>query len=175
MNLGGYSLLVIAFTLMALGNGPAMLPFFQQSLIGEHRLLTTEQLVYAFAISQVTPGQANLFVTSIGYMLYGVNGALLSTAMMVLPAYLVLPLMGGYNRLKNSPLIRSWVRGMTTASIGLIWAATVEIASASLRQPIGWVAFLGTLALTRVGRWKPLPSLVTASSATMLLLMLGKH
>jgi chromate transporter len=175
MNLGAYSLLVLAFTLMALGNGPAMLPFFQQSLIEEHRLLSTDQFVYAFAISQVTPGQANLFVTSVGYMLNGLGGALLGTLMMVLPAYLMLPLLGGYNRLKNSRLIRNWVHGMTTASIGLIWAATVEIASTSLRHPIGWVAFLGTLALTRVGHWKPLPSLFTASSATLVLLMLAKH
>jgi chromate transporter len=127
-------------------------------------------MLFAFAISQVTPGQANLFVTSIGFMLFGVGGALVATAAMVLPAYAMLPLMRGYDRIRDFAVVRRFARGLTAASVGLIVAATVEIGRSCLTHGVAWLAFLLTLSLTRVVRWKPLPSLVAASGAGMLLL-----
>jgi chromate transporter len=171
MSLLAFAALVLAFTTMGMGNGPAMIPFFQRSLVEEQQVLTVEQMLFALAISQVTPGQGNLFVTSIGYMLFGLPGALLSTAVLVLPAYTVLPLMRGYERIKQNKVMRGLVRGMTCASVGLILAATVELGRSSLTQPVGWAAFVLTLGLTQVVKWRPLPSLVTASCAGMLLLI----
>jgi chromate transporter len=169
-----FLLLVLIFTIMAFGNGPAMLPLFQKTLVEDQGILSVEQMLYAFAISQVTPGQANLFVTSIGFMLFGLGGALLATLAMVSPAYLMLPLMRGYERVRSLALVRRFTRGLTSASVGLILAATVQIGRSSLTQPIGWFAFVLTLALCRLVRWKPLPSLLTASATGMVLLTIWR-
>jgi chromate transporter len=163
--------LVFAFTTMGMGNGPAMIPFFQQSMVEQHQVVTVEQMLFALAISQVTPGQANLFVTALGYMLFGLPGALLATVVLVLPAYSVLPLMRGYERIKRFGAMHRLMQGLTCASVGLILAATVELGRSSLTHPVGWLAFFLTLVLARVVKWRPLPSLAAASCAGMLLLV----
>ena len=175
MSLLLFILLVASSTIMGMGNGPAMVPFFQSDLVDGRAILTLEQMLYALAIAQVTPGQMNLFVTAIGYMLFGVPGALLATLFMILPAYSVLPLMHGYDRLRSRPRIRGLMRGLTCASVGLILAATVSLGRCSLSHPIGWVAFVITLVMSRLVKWKPFPSLVGASCAAMLLLMCWSH
>ena len=59
------------------GRGPAELV-----RTAEH-VLSNDQLLFAFAIARVTPGQANLYVASIAYMMFGLLGATLS--MVALP------------------------------------------------------------------------------------------
>jgi chromate transporter len=175
VSLIAFAALVLAFTTTGMGNGPAMIPFFQQSMVEDQQVLSAAQMLFALAIAQITPGQANLFVTSLGYMLFGLPGALLGTVVLVLPAYSVLPLMRGYNRIKNCRAIAGMMRGLTCASVGLILAATVELGRAALVHPIGLAAFAMTLGLSQVVKWKPLPSLVTASCAGMLLLLYAGH
>jgi chromate transporter len=175
MTLAAFVLVVLTFTVMAFGNGPAMLPLFQASLVDDLGVLTVSQMLYAFAISQVTPGQANLFVTSIAFMLFGIGGALLATVALVAPAYLMLPLMRGYERVRNLAVVRRFTRGLTCASVGLILAATLQIGQSSLTHPIGWVPFVLTLVLARLVRWRPLPSLLAASCMGMVILTLWRH
>jgi chromate transporter len=175
MTLIAFAILVFTFTVMAFGNGPAMLPLFQKGLVEEQGILSVEQMLYAFAISQVTPGQANLFVTSVGFMLFGLGGALLATLALVAPAYFMLPLMHGYERVRKWVVVRRFTRGLTSASVGLILAATVQIGQTSLTHPIGWVAFLLTLGFSRLVKWKPLPSLLAASCTGMILVTVWKH
>src|SRR3712207_8122653 len=47
----------------------------QARFVEEERLLTLDQLLYAFAIARVTPGPANVYVAAIGYFLHGLPGA----------------------------------------------------------------------------------------------------
>ena len=169
MNLGDFVLLVFAYNLLALGNGPVMVPLFRRSLVEEQSILTTDQLLYAFAIAQVTPGQANLLVASIGYMLFGIAGGLLATVVINLPGYLMLLLLRGYERFGKIRAVRRFTRGMTTASVGLILAATVEIGRQSLTHVVGWVVFLLTLGLMYFWNCPPLLCLLAASGAGLLL------
>jgi chromate transporter len=171
MNISEFVLLVFAYNAVAMGNGPAMLPFFQKDMVEGRGVPSPDQFLYAFTLAQVTPGQANLYVSSIGYMLYGMTGAILAALVIVLPGYLMLPLVRGYERFRHVQVIRRFSRGLTCGSVGLICAAAVEIARSSLRDPIGWLILALTLVLTQGLRWKPLPSLVTACCTGMLLQM----
>ena len=60
--------------MLTFGNGTVMAAILQQSLVERAHVLTNDQLLYAFALARVTPGQANLYVASIGYMLFGLPG-----------------------------------------------------------------------------------------------------
>src|SRR5205807_5914905 len=117
MSLWKLALLIALFNLMTFGNGPVMIPLLQTHLVNEHGVLTQDQLLYAFTIARVTPGQANLYVAAIGYMLFGWTGAVLITLAIMLPGYLMLPLLSGYSHLSDSRRVRGFRRGLTTASI----------------------------------------------------------
>jgi chromate transporter len=169
MSLWKLALLIALFNLMTFGNGPVMIPLLQTHLVDGARVLTQDQLLYAFTIARVTPGQANFYVASIGYMLYGMPGALVATLAIILPGYIVIPLLGGLEHLRGSRWIKGFTNGLTVTSVGLILAAVVQIARGTLTQPIAWVVLLATLVMTQLLKWNIFVALAGASSLGLLL------
>jgi chromate transporter len=162
-------LLIFAYNARTFGNGPVMVPLLQRSLVEERHVLTAEQLLYAFAIARVTPGQANVYVAAIGYMLFGLAGAVLATLAIQLPGYAMLPLLRGYERVRAARLVQAFTRGLTSTSVGLIAAATLGIASATLTAPTAQAVGALTLVLHQGLRWNTILSLLAASGAGLLL------
>ena len=144
------------YNAMTFGNGPVMVPLLQADLVDRRGVLSTDQLLYAFTIARVTPGQANTYVAAIGYMLHGLVGALATTAAILLPGYLMLPLLWGYERVKAVRLVPSFTRGLTVASVGLIFAAALSIGRATLTGWVSLVVFAAALALAQLLQWNPL-------------------
>lgn len=167
------ALVVLVANALTFGNGPVMIPLLQARLVDGAGVLTLDQLLYAFAIARVIPGQANAYVASIGYMLHGLPGALLSAAAIQLPGYLMLPLQRGYAQLRGSPVVRGFTRGLVAASIGLIVAAVIGIARRTLVEPISWVVLLAALAAAQLLRWHPLATLAAASALGIALRLAG--
>jgi chromate transporter len=147
---------VLVYNAMTFGNGPVMVPLLQADLVDRRGVLSTGQLLYAFTIARVTPGQANTYVAAIGYMLHGLVGALACTVAIVLPGYLMLPLLWGYERLRGVHLIPAFTRGLTVASVGLIFAATLSIGQATLTGWVSLVVFAAALAMAQLLHWNPL-------------------
>jgi chromate transporter len=138
---------------MTFGNGPVMIPLLQTHLVEGSGALSEDQLLYAFSIAHVTPGQANFYVVSIGYMLYGMPGAVLTTLALMLPGYAMIPRLKGYEHLGHSRWIKGFTKGLTVTSVGLILAAVVQIGRSTLTQPIVWVILLATLLMTQLLKW----------------------
>ena len=61
---------------LTFGNGTVMAAVLQSSFVQQAHVLTNEQLLFAFALARVTPGQANLYVASIAYMMFGYRAPL---------------------------------------------------------------------------------------------------
>lgn len=141
----------------------------QENLVDRQQVLTLDQLLYAFAIARVTPGQANVYVASIGYMLFGLAGAILTTFAIQLPGYLMLPVLSGYERVQKSPAVKGFTRGLTSASVGLILAATLSIGRRSLTNPVAWIVFPLTLVLAYVLKWNSIISLLLAGGVGFVL------
>ena len=169
MSLWKLTLLIALFNLMTFGNGPVMVPLLQAHLVEGSRVLTQEQLLYAFTIARVTPGQANLYVASIGYMLYGMPGAILTTLAIMLPGYIMIPFLRGYEHLRHSPWIKGFTKGLTVTSVGLILAAVIQIARDALTQRTAWVVLFATLIMTQLLKWNALTALAAASCLGLLL------
>ena len=169
MSLWKLALLIALFNLMTFGNGPVMIPLLQTHLVEGARILTEDQLLYAFTIARVTPGQANFYVVSIGYMLYGITGAIVATLAIILPGYIMIPLLHGYEHLRDSRWINGFTKGLTVTSVGLILAAVVQIARAELTQPIAWVVLLATLVMTQLLKWNIMVALVAVTCLGLLL------
>jgi chromate transport protein ChrA len=106
-------------------------------------------------------------------MLYGMPGAILTTLAIMLPGYLMIPLLRGYEYLRHSRWIKGFTRGLTVTSVGLILAAVVQIARGALTQPIAWVVLFATLIMTQILKWNVLVALAVASCLGLLLTWLG--
>ena len=169
MTLWKLTLLIALFNLITFGNGPVMIPLLQTHLVERTRVLSQDQLLYAFTIARVTPGQANFYVASIGYMLYGMPGALLTTLAIMLPGYVMIPLLKGYERVRHSLWIKGFTKGLTVTSVGLILAAVVRISRGALTQPVAWIVLLVMFFMTQLLKWNAVLALAVASVIGLLL------
>jgi len=169
MSLWKLALLIALFNVMTFGNGPVMIPLLQTHLVEGAHVLTEDQLLYAFTIARVTPGQANFYVASIGYMLYGMPGAIVTTLAIILPGYIMIPLLHGLEHLRESRWIKGFTKGLTVTSVGLILAAVVQIARGTLTQPIAWIILVATLVMTQLLKWNIVVALPVASCLGLLL------
>jgi chromate transport protein ChrA len=148
--------------LLTFGNGTVMAAVLQNAFVQQAHVLTNEQLLYAFSLARVTPGQANLYVASIAYMMFGLPGALLSMAVIALPSYLMIPLLHSYQVLRRSRLVRSLTRGLASTAVGLLLATTWNLSKDSLEGPVMWAVLAVALALMLFTK---LPTLVSLAAA----------
>ena len=82
------------------GSGYVLLAFLRTDLVQNWHWLTESNLMDAIAVGQFTPGPV-FSTTFIGYVLHGVQGAILATVGIFLPAFCLVGLAG-----KLLPLIR---------------------------------------------------------------------
>jgi chromate transporter len=169
VSLGRLLLLLFTANLLTFGSGRVMVPILEHDLVSASGALTLDQFLFAFTVGRITPGPANLYVASIGWMLYGLAGALLAAAVVMLPGYLIIPLAAGYRRLEGSGAVRGFGRGLTAASVGLILASTIDIGRSALGSPAAFAVCGLTLVLLHVLRWPTLLCLAVASAAGVVL------
>ena len=156
---------LLVASLSSFGNGTVMAAVLQRSFVQDARVLTNDQLLFAFALARVTPGQSNLYIASIGYMMFGWLGAALSMLAIVLPSYLMLPMMGAYQRLRTISAVPRFTRGLASTAVGILLATTWNLSKDSLDAPVTWLvlaAALGLMVFTK------LPTIVSLALATAL-------
>ena len=159
--------------LLTFGNGNVMVAVLQQALVQQAHVLTNEQLLYAFSIARVTPGQANLFIGAIGYMLFGLPGALSSMVVIVAPAYLMIPLLRGFHLLSGNRRVLSMTRGLGSTAVGLLLASTWNLSQGALNSPVTWTVFGLALALMLFTRLPTVVSLLAAPCVGIVLVLAG--
>ena len=107
------------------GSGYVLLAFLQADLVAHWHWLTTTQLLDAIAVGQVTPGPVFTTATFIGFLLAGLPGALIATAGIFLPSFVLVavssPLMP---RLRKSAVAGAFLDGVIVASLALMTVVT---------------------------------------------------
>jgi chromate transporter len=145
---------VFTYNVVTLSNGPVMVAMLQQTLVHDRRVMTLDQLLFAFTIGRVTPGPASSWLASVGYMKFGWSGAALCIVAITVPGYLMLPLVHGYRRIATMPRVDAFLRGLIAAQVGLIFAASVRLGGETLTGPAAWSAFVATFVMAFVFRAK---------------------
>lgn len=138
---------------LSFGNGSVMAAVLQNTFVQQAHALSNEQLLYAYALARVTPGQANLYVASIAYMMFGLPGALLSMVVIAAPSYTMIPLLRSYERLRGNRAVQHFTRGLASTAVGVLLATTWNLGRESLNVPLAWVVLgvaLALMLLTRV-------------------------
>jgi chromate transporter len=103
------------------GGGYVLLAFLQPELVDRTHWLTSQQLLDAIAIGQVTPGPLFTTATFIGYLLAGHPGAIAATIGIFLPSFIFVALVGCWApKLRDSIWFRSWLDGVNAGAWGAI-------------------------------------------------------
>ena len=115
------------------GSGYVLLAFLQRDLVETHQWLTSQQLLDAIAIGQITPGPVFTTATFVGYLLAGHAGALAGSIGIFLPAFLLVGLVNPWvPKLRRSPLASGFLDGVNAGALGLMAGVTVTLAQAAL-------------------------------------------
>jgi len=110
---------------LVFGSGYVLLAFLQADLVNHWHWLTNTQLLDAIAVGQVTPGPVFTSATFIGYLLAGFPGALLATAGIFLPSFILVALFGPLiPRLRQSDVAGAFLDGVIVASLALMVVVT---------------------------------------------------
>jgi chromate transporter len=166
---GSASLVHLWFTfftigLVFFGGGFVLVPVLHQTLVVKLGWLSSQEFIDGVAISNLTPGPISVLATFAGYRLMGVEGALVATVALYLPAViLMLVLCHEYERLKDRKEMQAFLAGVIPAVIGLVLSTAMLLASETLHS---WRAFVfAGLALLVLIRWKVHPAIVLAVGA----------
>jgi chromate transporter len=115
------------------GSGYVLLAFLRADLVERLGWLTNAQLLDAIAVGQITPGPVFTTATFIGYNLAGMTGAVVATVGIFLPAFVFVavsaPLIPAMRR---SPVAGAILDGVNVASLALMAAVTVTLATHTL-------------------------------------------
>jgi chromate transporter len=134
------------------GSGYLLVAFLRTDLVHRLHWLTETQLLDAVAVGQVTPGPVFTTATFIGYLLGSWRGALVATTGIFLPAFLLVGLgMLLLPRIRQSPSLSAFMKGVNAAAVGLMATALWDLGRATLASP--WtVAFGGVAAWLLIRR-----------------------
>ena len=108
------------------------------------------QFAEALAIGQISPGPSGLWVISLGYLTYGVPGALLAALAISLPPMVVLAVAALHRRIGDHPAMQGFVRGLGIAVSGIFLVVVIKLMQdngVDLRSILILLASIG-LALT---------------------------
>jgi chromate transporter len=136
----------VMFKASLLSTGGGNIPILHQDLLA--RGWTTErQFAEALAIGQISPGPSGLWVISLGYLLDGLRGALLSLVAIALPPLLVLVVHSFYRRYGDHAATQGFVRGLSLAVAGIFVVVLAGIMNGTGLDSTSLLIALGALAL----------------------------
>lgn len=122
------------------GSGYVLLAFLQRDLVERNHWLTSQQLLDAVAIGQVTPGPVFTTATFIGYLLAGHAGAIAGTVGIFLPAFVFVAIVNPWvPKLRASPWASGFLDGVNAASLGLMAGVAWTLGRATL---VDWLTVL---------------------------------
>jgi chromate transporter len=133
------------------GSGYVLLAFLRADFVVRYGWLTSQQLLDAVAVGQVTPGPVFTTATFIGFILSGVPGALLATLGIFLPSFVFVAISNPLiPRLRESAWAGSLLDGVNASSLGLMAAVMLQLGHASLIDlPAVAIALLAAVLLVR--------------------------
>ena len=128
-NRGLFDLGVLMFRidLFAFGGGFASVPLMYHEIVDVRSWMDGETFMNGIALGQVTPGPIVITATFVGYLLYGIAGAVVATASIFLPSFLmVVGVVPYYDRLLASDHFNRCMSGILASFVGLLLSVTIQ-------------------------------------------------
>jgi len=163
------SALMLRIDLFAFGGGFASLPLMLHEVVNVRGWLDSNTFMNGIALGQVTPGPIVITTTFIGYLVFGLAGAVVGTVAVFTPSFIILVgVQPFFDRLKNAAWFLRATNGILASFVGLLLFVTVKFTLA-----VPWDAarvILGLAALAALLRRVDILYVVLAGAAISLLL-----
>jgi chromate transporter len=148
------------------GSGYVLIAFLRRDLVTGLHWLSLRQVLDAVAAGQVTPDPVFTTATFVGYLIGGVPAALVATAAIFLPSFVMVtalePVVG---RIRRSAWAGTALGGITVAALGLMAGVTVDLGRAAVSDVL--TAALALAALAVLLRWRPNAAWLVAAGAAI--------
>jgi len=165
------ALVFLKASLVMFGGGVVAIPLFQQELVQTHHWLTERQFLDGIAIGQLTPGPITVVATFAGYAVSGTLGAVVATAAMYVPPFVLMlsstPLL---MRLRHSSIAQGLLQGIMAGALGMMGATAFLLGRAAITS--FWTGAVALVSLVLLVRWKISPTYVILGAALLSLLQL---
>jgi len=149
-------------------SGSGNLPILHQDLLARG-WATDRNFAESLAIGQISPGPSGLWVISLGYLLDGLRGALLTLVAITLPPLVVLLVDGFYRRHGDHPALQGFVRGLSLAVSGIFFVVLAGIMSTAGWNVTNMLIAIGAIGLGATRRVPVLLVLVLAALVGIML------
>ena len=116
--------------LFAFGGGFASMPLMFHEIVEVRSWMDGQTFLNGIALGQITPGPIVITATFVGYMLYGLLGAVVATVSIFLPSFLmVIGVTPYFDRLRNSAYFYGVISAVLGSFVGLLLTVTFRFAS----------------------------------------------
>jgi len=125
------AVLMLRIDLFAFGGGFASLPLMFHEVVNAMGWMDGKTFMDGIALGQVTPGPIVITATFVGYLVRGFPGALVATAAIFTPSFVVLAVVTPFfDRLKSARHFSGATRGILASFVGLLCYMTIRFAVA---------------------------------------------
>jgi chromate transporter len=167
MNLLTFFWLFLKGSLFSTG-GLGNLPFLHKDLLALGWAHESD-FITAIAVGNVSPGPTGLWSISLGYLTFGLPGAVLALLALVLPTLLILVVSAFYNRIEKHPAVKNFTTGLALSIVGLTITVALGLAKSSIQDWSGVVIAIAALGLALSKKVPVILILVLAGLAGFLL------
>ena len=147
------SLWVLFFTMLKIGSilyggGYVLLAYMNTDFIERLGWITSQQLIDAVTIGQLTPGPIFTTATFIGYLVGDWQGAILATIGIFLPSFIISFVLYRYVTVLNkNAVLYAALKGINAASIGLMTSVSFLLFVNTVIAPLQDLTILGLVPL----------------------------
>jgi chromate transporter len=122
--------LMLRIDLFAFGGGFASVPLMFHEIVEVRSWMDDRTFLNGIALGQITPGPIVITATFVGYMLYGLLGAVVATLSVFLPSFLmVIGFTPYFDRVRKEALFTTAIRAVLCAFVGLLLTVTFRFAA----------------------------------------------
>jgi len=115
------------------GGGIVIIPMVEAEVVTNYGWLTKTEFIDAVTLGQITPGPVVISATFIGYKTSGILGAIVATASVIVPSFVMICLATeAIKRFRTNRILADFLRGARIAVIALVFMAGVSIGRDSL-------------------------------------------
>jgi chromate transporter len=145
-NLFQLSLVMLKINLFAFGGAYTALPLMLHEVVESMKLLDSKTFMDGIALGQVTPGPILITATFVGYLVYGLSGAILATIYVFTPSFVVYLLSTKIaDRIRNNPIFLKGKRGILASFCALLLFTSFKLSFAIDWNIIKLLFFIASL------------------------------
>jgi len=125
------AVVMMKIDLFAFGGGYASVPLMLHEVVERFRWIDAEAFMNGIALGQITPGPIVITATFVGYLLKGIQGAIVATVSVFTPSFLIMAsVYEASDRIKNSKIFIRSKKGLLASFSALLLFATLKFTQA---------------------------------------------